>query len=202
MTSAGSVTHWLQLLKAGDQGAAQPLWEGYFRRLVALARQRLQGTPRRAADEEDVALSAFDSFCRGAEQGRFPRLDDRSDLWQVLVMLTARKALQLTRSECREKRGGGKVLNEGDLAEGDGSGEALLAGVIGREPAPEFAAQVADECRRLLDALPDAELRSIALWKMEGHTTEEIAAKLNCVPRTVERRLRLIRDLWSRENPT
>jgi hypothetical protein len=84
MTSAGSVTHWLQLLKAGDQAAAPPLWEGYFRRLVGLARQRLPGIPRRAADEEDVALSAFDSFCRGAERGQFPRLNDRDDLWQLL----------------------------------------------------------------------------------------------------------------------
>jgi DNA-directed RNA polymerase specialized sigma24 family protein len=202
MTSDGSVTHWLHLLKAGDQAAAQPLWEGYFGRLVALARRRLLGTSRRAADEEDVALSAFDSFCRGVEQGRFPRLDDRGDLWQILVMLTVRKALQLARRECREKRGGGKVLNEADLADVDRSGEAAgLAGVLGSEPSPEFAAQVAEECRRLLDALPDAGLRSIAVWKMEGHTTEEIAARLGCVPRTVERRLRLIRDIWSREEP-
>jgi WD40 repeat protein len=81
---SGSVTHWLGLLRAGDAVAAQPLWEGYFRRLVGLARARLQGVPRRAADEEDVALSAFDSFCQGAQAGRFPRLADRDDLWQVL----------------------------------------------------------------------------------------------------------------------
>jgi DNA-directed RNA polymerase specialized sigma24 family protein len=200
MTSDGSVTHWLHLLKAGDRAAAQPLWEGYFRRLVALARRRLLGTPRRVADEEDVALSAFDSFCRGAEQGRFPKLEDRGDLWQLLVLLTARKAGQFVRHQCREKRGGGKNLTEADLADaGEGDG---LAAAVGTEPTPEFAAQVADECRRLLDALPDAELRQIAVWKMEGHTTEEIAARLRCVPRTVERRLRLIRDLWSRENAT
>jgi DNA-directed RNA polymerase specialized sigma24 family protein len=195
VADGGSVTHWLALLKAGEPDAAQALWQAYFARLVVLARRRLQCTPRRAADEEDVALSAFDSFCRGAEQGRFPRLDDRADLWQVLVLLTARKALQFVRHECREKRGGGKILNEADLADG-------LAGLIGPEPTPAFAAEVADECRRLLDALPDAELRSIAVWKMEGYTTEEIAARLQCVPRTVERRLRLIRDLWSREDPT
>jgi DNA-directed RNA polymerase specialized sigma24 family protein len=201
--AAGSVTQWLGLLKAGEPDAAQALWEAYYHRLVALARKQLQGTPRRAADEEDVALSAFDSFCHGVEQGRFPRLDDRGDLWQLLVMLTDRKARQLTRFECREKRGGGKVLNEGNLAEVDESGEALgLASVIGREPTPAFAAEVAEECRRLLDTLPDAELRSIALWKMEGWTTEEIADKLKCVPRTVERRLRLIRRLWSREDQT
>jgi DNA-directed RNA polymerase specialized sigma24 family protein len=195
VADGGSVTHWLALLKAGEPDAAQALWQAYFARLVVLARRRLQCTPRRAADEEDVALSAFDSFCRGAEQGRFPRLDDRADLWQVLVLLTARKALQLVRHECREKRGGGKILNEADLADG-------LAGLIGPEPTPAFAAEVAEECRRLLDALPDAELRSIAVWKMEGYTTEEITARLQCVPRTVERRLRLIRDLWSREEPT
>jgi DNA-directed RNA polymerase specialized sigma24 family protein len=200
MTPGGSVTHWLHLLKAGDRAAAQPLWEGYFRRLVALARRRLLGTPRRVADEEDVALSAFDSFCRGAEQGRFPKLEDRGDLWQLLVLLTARKAGQFVRHQCREKRGGGKILTEADLADaGEGDG---LAAAVGTEPTPEFAACVADECRRLLDALPDAELRTLALWKMEGHTTEEIAARLRCVPRTVERRLRLIRDLWSRENAT
>src|SRR5262245_43324907 len=64
MPSAGSVTHWLGLLRAGDHAAAQPLWERYFSRLVGLARAKLQGLPRRAADEEDVALSAFDSFSR------------------------------------------------------------------------------------------------------------------------------------------
>src|SRR5262249_16748472 len=67
------------------------------------------------------------------------------------------------------------------------------------EPTAEFAAQVAEECRRLLDRLGDAELRSVALWKMEGYTVEEIAARLGCVPRTVHRRLRLIQDLWQHE---
>jgi hypothetical protein len=75
-----SVSDWIGQLKAGDERAAQRLWEDYFQRLVRLARARLQGVPRRAADEEDVALSAFDSFCRGAEAGRFPRLNDRDDL--------------------------------------------------------------------------------------------------------------------------
>jgi DNA-directed RNA polymerase specialized sigma24 family protein len=197
MTPGGSVTHWLQLLKAGDHAAAQPLWEGYFRRLVALARWRLLGTPRRVAGEEDVALSAFDSFCRGAEQGRFPKLEDRDDLWQLLVLLTARKARQFVRHQCRGKRGVGKILTEADFAVAvAGVG---LAAVIGTDPQPEFAAAVAEQWRRLLDALPDAELRQIVVRKMEGHTPEDIPARLRCVPRTVERRLRLIRDLWSPE---
>jgi DNA-directed RNA polymerase specialized sigma24 family protein len=199
MASDGSVTHWISLLKAGEHAAAQPLWEAYCRRLAGLARQKLGAAPRRAADEEDVALSAFDSFCRGAERGRFPQLRDRDDLWHLLVVLTARKALQFLRHECREKRGGGKILSEADLDAADGSGEGALARVLGQEPTPEFAAQVAEEYQRLLDLLGDDELRAIALWKMEGETNDDIAAKLGCVPRTVERRLRVIRSLWDQE---
>jgi DNA-directed RNA polymerase specialized sigma24 family protein len=203
MSSAGSVTHWLARLQAGDREAAQQLWERYFRRLVGLARDRLRGAPRGAADEEDVALSAFDSFCRGAEQGRFPRLHDRDNLWRLLVVITARKAQQLAQRERRQKRGGGVVLDEAALAGPTGAvpEKAGLEGVLGAEPTPEFAAQVAEECRRLLRALGDAELEAVALLKMEGYTTEEIAAKLGYVPRTIERKLRLIRGLWESEAP-
>jgi hypothetical protein len=97
MSPEGSVSGWLGQLKDGDPDAAQHLWQRYFARLVGLARARLQGTPRQAADEEDVALSAFKSFCAGVKQGRFPRLDDRDDLWRLLVTLTARKAAHLRR---------------------------------------------------------------------------------------------------------
>ena len=113
----GSVTRWLHELVAGDQAAAQELWNRYFQRLVGLARSKLRGAPRRAADEEDVALSAFDSFCRGAEQGRFPRLDDRDNLWRLLVVITERKACDLVQHEHRQKRGGGEVRGESGLAD-------------------------------------------------------------------------------------
>jgi hypothetical protein len=110
MPTLGSVTAWIEQLKADDATAATPLWQAYFRRLVGLARQRLGAAPRGVADEEDVALSAFASFCRAAAQGRFPRLDDCDDLWQVLMMLTARKAINLIERECSQKRGGGQVV--------------------------------------------------------------------------------------------
>src|SRR5438105_14531380 len=99
MSSSGSVTHWINLLKGGDAVAIQKLWEAYFARLVGLARKKLREAPRRAADEEDVALSAFDSFCAGVAKERFPQLADRDDLWHGLVTITARKALQLVRHE-------------------------------------------------------------------------------------------------------
>src|SRR5271166_2466864 len=198
MDSSRGVTHWIGQLRAGDPVAAQQLWEGYFRRLVGLARGKLQGLSRRAADEEDVALSAFASFCRGVEGGRFPQLADRDDLWRLLVTITARKALHLARDERSQKRGGA-VRDEAALGDRNGSGveNAALDEFMGREPTPAFAAQVAEEFQRLLDSLGDADLRTIALWKMEGYTTEEIAAKLRRAPRTVERKLDLIRRRWT-----
>jgi DNA-directed RNA polymerase specialized sigma24 family protein len=195
MSSSGDVTQWFRQLEVGDREAVQRLWERYYRGLVGLARKKLGALPRRAADEEDVALSAFDSFVRGAQEGRFPRLEDRDDLWQILVLITTRKAIDLAAHEGRDKRDWRRVQAQSDGDAEDGG--ALLRGLIGREPDPAFAAQVAEQCRHLLALLPDDELRQIALLKLEGWTNEEIAAALDVALKTVERRLRLIRKHWA-----
>jgi DNA-directed RNA polymerase specialized sigma24 family protein len=174
----------------------EKLWEGYFHRLVRLARQKLHGTPRRAADEEDVALSAFKSLCRGAEAGRFPRLGDRNDLWKLLVVITAGKAADVATHERRQKRDFRRTQPLGGPDTDSGGEGPAFAELIARDPDPAFAAQVAEECRRLLDRLGDAELRKIALLKMEGRTNEEVGTEVDRAVVTVERRLRVIRKLW------
>jgi DNA-directed RNA polymerase specialized sigma24 family protein len=200
MSDPGSLSTHLERLKAGERAALRPLWEHYFSRLVELARRQLRGRAVGGADAEDVALSAFDSFCRGVEGGRFPRLEDRDDLWQVLLLLLRQKALDLIQHEARGKRGGGQVRHFSELADGEaGSAEGLFARCFGPEPTPDFAAEVAEECRRLLGLLGEDELRSIAVCKMEGYANEEIAGRLGCSLATVERRLKLIRKIWSRE---
>jgi DNA-directed RNA polymerase specialized sigma24 family protein len=195
MSSEGSVTRWFAQLQEGDPAAAQQLWERYFQRLTGLARNKLQGAPRRAADEEDVALSAFDSFCRCAEAGRFPQLADRDSLWQLLVTITARKAAHQVRDEGRQKRGGAaaRVTNA--------DAESVLEEVLSHEPSPEFAAEVAEECQRLLRRLGDKELEAVALLRMEGYPVEEVAGRLGCAPRSVKRKLALIRTIWEKETP-
>jgi DNA-directed RNA polymerase specialized sigma24 family protein len=188
-----SVTRLISMLKAGDRRAAQCLWDEYFQRLVGLARARLASGSTAVADAEDVALSAFNSFYLRAERGEFPCLEDRDDLWQLLFVLTVRKAINLVRYQGRKSRNPGRLVNLSDL-------EGLEVDlVIGTEPSPEFAAEMVDECRRLLGLLPDATLRSVALWKMEGYSNSEIAERLGCVAKTVERKLRAIRDVWSGE---
>ena len=163
----GSVTGWVSGLKAGDPEAARQIWQRYFVDLVRLARPRLRDISRAPADEEDVALSAFDSLCRGAGEGRFPWLERRDDLWRVLVTITARKAANQVRDQTRLKRGGGQVVAEADLAAG-----ALAAGGLAQapaaEPSPELAALLAEQCRRLFDLLPDEPLRQVAALEAGG----------------------------------
>ena len=196
MSATGSVTALLERLQEGDHDAARLLWQRYFPRLVALARKKLQATPRRVADEEDAALSAFDSFCRRAEQGQFPDLKDRDGLWALLVVLTARKAADLVRHHNREKRGGGQVQGDSALRPGEGdSGPGGFDDVEDDGPTPEEAALLAEEVETLLARLQEPVLRQIAVRKLEGFTNAEIAAQLSCSLTTVERRLAIIRRL-------
>jgi DNA-directed RNA polymerase specialized sigma24 family protein len=195
-----SVTCWLGQLQAGDPAAVQQLWQRSFHRLVGLARQKLRNAPRRVADEEDVALSAFDSFCRNAERGRFPQLLDRVSLWRLLVVLTARKAAHQIRDEQRLKRGGGAAINNPTTTEADE--RPLLEQVLSHEPSPAFAAEVAEQCQQLLRMLHDPELEAVALARMEGYSVEEIADQLGYAPRSIKRKLQLIRGLWEKELPT
>jgi RNA polymerase sigma factor (sigma-70 family) len=199
MASQGSVTHWIAALKEGDSAAAQPLWERYYRQLIALARKRFPAASRRAADEEDVVQNAFHSFFRAVGQGRFPQLDDRDSLWRLLVVITANKSLKQLAHQNRQKRGGGTAASPMRINQIGPDDEAALVQFVGAEPTPDFAAQVADECRRLLELLGDESLRQVAVWKMEGYDNHEIADKLDCSRRTVARKLESIRILWSQE---
>ena len=74
-----------------------------------------------------------------------------------------------------------------------------IAQILGEEPTPEFACQVAETCRMLLDRLDDEELKKVALYKMEGYSNEEIARAMDCVVRTIERKLARIREKWESE---
>jgi DNA-directed RNA polymerase specialized sigma24 family protein len=203
--SNGSITRWIAGVKAGDLAAAQPLWERYFARMVDLARARLRAAGRRghdaAGDEEDAALSAFDSLCAGLARGQFPQLADRDDLWRLLVVITTRKVRAQARRRLRQKRGAGHVQPASDLDD-PGSDDDILARAVGAEPTPEFAAMVAEEYRRLLDRLGDDVLRKVAILRMEGYTTDAVADQLGCARRTVARQLALIRRILESDPET
>jgi DNA-directed RNA polymerase specialized sigma24 family protein len=105
------------------------------------------------------------------------------------VTITARKACHLLRDARRQKRGGEFERVDADLDR-----------VVGREPSPEFAAEIVEEFQRLLDHLNDSHLRTVAIGKMEGYTNLELAARLGVAPRTIERKLRIIRGIWEKRS--
>ena len=199
--SQQSVSLWIDQLKAGDREATEHLWERYFRRLTGLARKRLENRPRLGADAEDVALSAFDSFFRGAEAGRYPQLQDRDDLWHLLVTITARKAQRLVRDQSRQKRGGGMVLGESAFFSSAGTRDASagIEQILSKTPSPEFVAQLTEQFEWLFDQLNDPDLRRITSLKMEGYTIDEISVLVGRAPATIKRKLKVIRILWEKD---
>jgi DNA-directed RNA polymerase specialized sigma24 family protein len=200
MPTQQSVSYWVEGLKGGDSQAAAALWDRYCDRLVRLARRKLGHTSRRVADEEDIALSAFKSLCLGAREGRFPALADRGSLWGLLVFITAQKAADWIAHEHRQKRGGGKVRGDSALGRGKpGSGADGFDRIFANSPGPETLHILAAEFDRLLSRLGNPTLREIAEWRVQGHTVDEIAKKLNVAQRTVQRKLYLIRKILGAE---
>jgi DNA-directed RNA polymerase specialized sigma24 family protein len=194
MNSDLEISQWLCDAKAGNAEAVAQLWAIYFPQLVRFARQKLAGVPQQMANEEDVALSAFKSFCKAAEQGRFPNLHDREELWQLLFKMTSRKAVDLRRKETCDRRGGGKTLNE--VPHDADSSVGGLDQFPADENTPEFVALMAEACEEWLKVLTP-QLRDLALAKLEGDTNREAAARLNTTERAVEYGLKVIRKKWT-----
>ena len=158
-----------------------------------------RGTAAARYDEEDVALSAFQSFCDGITRGQFPHLEDRDDLWRLLATITTRKVIGTLRHESRRKRGGGKVLGESAVIDANDPGAEGMAQFLSREPSAEAATEFAEAYDSLFERLADPTLKFIALRKLEGRTTDEVATELGTTRRTVDRKLGLIRALWQEE---
>jgi RNA polymerase sigma factor (sigma-70 family) len=179
-----SITRLIRAAQDGSSSAVRPLLSAYFDRLVRLAGQRLRKLPGLASDEEDLALRSFHSvYQRLRDPVRPLDLAGRGDLWRLLATRTISRAIDLIRRRRPAEVPGGE-----DVAQ-----------LLTREPSPEEAAELADDCRCLLESLQEPELRQIALWKVEGYTHEEIAERLDCVPRTIERKVSRIRLLWKHE---
>ena len=195
MSDSKNVSHWIHLVKAGDSTALDRIWHQYFDRLVRTVRARLHGSDRAVSDEEDIALSVFESFYDAAEKGRFPDLTDRDDLWRLLLRMAARKVVDKRRRDQRQRRGGDVRVHSLDQASDD---EKVIE-AIGDEPSPEMALMMHETVEQLFSHLGVGPLREIAVAKLEGYSNLEIARRLDCSQRTIERRLHLIREKCQQE---
>lgn len=198
MVNEDPVSLWIEQLRASDEVAARRVWEHFAARLYLMARRKLRPETRRVYDEEDAALSMFESVCSGMAAGRFPDLQNRDSLWRLMLVITSQKISNRHRfdqQKCRDIR---RNLADSIFSSSEGSEMPLIS----REPTPEFTAELEDTFERLFSCLDEPNLREIATLRMEGYTDEEIAQKLNCSRRTVQRRITIVRRHWERsENP-
>lgn len=195
MSKFTNVSHWINLVKTGDTDAAHRLWQHYFDRLVRSVRGRLYGHNRAVSDEEDIVLSVFESFYNAAEQGRFPDLSDRDDLWRLLLRMAARKVVDKRRRDQRQRRGGS--VNLYSLDQSIDNNETIEA--IGDEPSPEMVLMMQESVEQFFSYLGVGQLRDLAGAKLEGYSNAELAQRFGCSERTIERRLHLIREKCRQE---
>jgi len=198
-----SLYGWHQSLRDGSNRATERLWRMYFERMVRVARNKLGSTRRVAADEEDIAISAFKSFCKAFQDGRFQAQGSSSDLWPLLVTLTINKAIDHLRRENRQKRRPQSTEPDGEVRRFTNATAEALSGLISNEPSPGLAAATAESFEQLLGALDasgDPSLRRIILDSFAGMTTAEIAQQQKCTVRTVQRKLLTVRAVWEQLN--
>ncbi|MBT6155752.1 MAG: sigma-70 family RNA polymerase sigma factor [Planctomycetaceae bacterium] len=189
----GTVTHFYNQLRQGDGDGAEGLWQHFGPRLLGLARKTLADRPKRVTDADDAVQSAFVSFWQRAQRGDFTGDMHRDNLWNLLGTITVRKVLKQQEHEQAQKRGGGRVYSESAAAELGGE-PFQLDQALGKLPAQEFDLICEDYLLQL-----DEGLRAIALLKMMNYKNAEIAEVLECSVSAVERKLKLIRSKWKRE---
>jgi RNA polymerase sigma factor (sigma-70 family) len=199
MSSSGSVTTWIQQLQTGEETALAKLHQRYWPWLVSLARKRLKGVSGRAADEEDVAQDAFWSFYRRLRSGGVFCLASRHDLLALLTHIVTCKAInQIAHDLGVQKRGGGKVRGESELGSLAGMFPSVgLEEAADAGPTPLEQTILNDCYQHYINRLPER-LRAFAELYLAGYTHREIAARMGCVERTVERKIPLILKHWQR----
>lgn len=198
MASSDSVTRWFEGVKSGDDEAARRIWERYSRAVKAIASRRISSAARASADEEDMVQSVFCDLFSGAARGKFAGVSTRAELWGLLLTITYRKLVNQHRTAARRKRAG-TVVRERDASSRERGRPFRLDQLCGETPSPEFLASLREEHERLLAQLRDESVREVALLKMDGYGNAEIADRLGVSIRSVERKLKLIREQWRKE---
>jgi DNA-directed RNA polymerase specialized sigma24 family protein len=206
MESNDSVTRWLDGVKTGEDESTSRFVERFYDPIVRLVQRRLPAVARRGGDEEDVALSALRSFLGRVQQGQFSRLENRDDLWRILVTISKRKAAKHIARETAEKRGGGKVRGESVFLRPGDDPAGGLDEIAESRPTAQEQCELLDCVEQILsflEELDDETLRAIAVFKSHGIGDTQIARELNCSTRTVERKRKRLREKaekWATRN--
>jgi RNA polymerase sigma factor (sigma-70 family) len=193
--NASFISQWLSSLDEQDSDNEQARWTEYLASLIARAERLTRDCPPGTIEAESVASSVFASLLRGVREGRLKTVHDHDTLWWLLLAMTRRKVADRIRRQTAQKRGGGTIPASLDLAKAPETFRELIAA----DSTPEYAVAMQDEYEFLLSRLRDARLRQIAVCKIEGYTSKEIADEIGVSKVTIDRKLKLIRETWERE---
>lgn len=189
-----SITDAIVALGGHDENGANRLWERYFERLCAYVESKIFRRHRRLIEADEIASNAFVALFDGIKHNRFDRVRNRDELWQMLTLIAARKSINERRRLDRDRRGGGKV--RGGSAFGPG-GINSVVDFLQRDLSPDRCAELQELSSQLLEALPNDDFRQVVIYRMAGYSNREIAEMMECVERTIERRLNQVRQKWT-----
>ena len=197
--SARSVTQIIGRLKSDDRStfdrAAADVWRRYADELLHLVRRRLGRRARVRTDAEDVLQSVYKSFCLRQQKGEYD-LNDRDDLWRLLVSMARNKAANAATHHSRRKRDYRREHADTNAATSCGDGAApTMERLPDAKPTALEVVAMEETIRERLECLPE-DLRALATRKLAGFTNEEVAAEWNRTVRTVERKLARVRQIW------
>jgi RNA polymerase sigma factor (sigma-70 family) len=171
--------------RAGDQAAAADLYRRYAPRLRSLARQQIGPRLRPRLDPDDVMLSVLDTVLRRIARGEYA-VDHSGTLWNLLEAIAKNKIRKQAEFHGAGKRDVGREVHL--------SPDDVPADALGREPAPEEAAVLADELEKIRQRLSPGDFEIFQL-QFAGHTWPEIADRLHCARQTVRYKAQRIERL-------
>ncbi len=161
----------IELLRKGDEGAAQQVVEQYLDRLMTLARKRIGARLASRVDPEDVTQSALRTFFARMKDGRLV-LKEEDDLCKLLMKITLHKTLRQVAFHKAAKRDPGKETEQGENHQ-----DQLLA-LFDREPSPEETVTFMDELEHFLNNLTPTERKIIEL-RLQGYNNQDIVDQLD-----------------------
>ena len=168
----------------GDQDAATSIYLRYVRRLLALVRNQSSAELAARVEADDIVQSVFRTFFRRAVHGEY-EVPEGDELWKLFLVIAVNKIRSTTEFYHAAKRDIRRTVG-GELADRFGGRSA-------DEEAARTLKMVVDE---LLAKLSPTHEQVVRL-RIDGCEVNEIADRLKCSKRSVERVLQGFRQLLS-----
>jgi RNA polymerase sigma factor (sigma-70 family) len=186
----------LDAMQEGEDRAFTVFFNRHYDQLVQFAQKKLGSFPLRSFDADDVAQSAMKSLFKSLRENRY-EAQGSSELWQILITITKNKLIDRRRRQQAQKRGGGNVRGESIWAQaGEDSGLSEQQDTK-QNMTPDAQVELLETTELLFQRLEDDKTREVARLLLAGYRINDIAEELNCVRRTVERKIVHIREIWS-----